>query len=197
MQNKARSPLGVECHKMGLVSVIFYESGFPDEKKGGRSMEREEAFSRVVEAYGQELLRYCHHILCDYQEAQDAVQTAFLKAWERWDRAPAGEGLRPWLYRVCYTGCMDILRRRKRGQNAFREPPREPDYMGPELRQALGMLTAQERGLVFQRVMEGWSYRELEELYHVPAATLRKRYERARDKLAGLLTWEEETNEAG
>ena len=48
LQNKARSPLGVECHKMGLVSVIFYESGFPDEKKGGRSMEREEAFSRAV-----------------------------------------------------------------------------------------------------------------------------------------------------
>ena len=58
-------------------------------------MEREEAFSRVVEAYGQELLRYCHHILCDYQEAQDAVQTAFLQAWVGWDRAPAGEGLRP------------------------------------------------------------------------------------------------------
>ena len=115
-------------------------------------MEREEAFSRVVEAYGQELLRYCHHILCDYQEAQDAVQTAFLKAWERWDRTPAGEGLRPWLYRICYTGCMDILRRRKRGQNAFREPPREPDYMGPELRQALGMLTAQERGLVLSLI---------------------------------------------
>ena len=99
-------------------------------------MEREEAFSRAVEAYGQELLRYCHHILCDYQEAQDAVQTAFLKAWERWDRAPAGEGLRPWLYRVCYTGCMDILRRRKRGQNAFREPPREPTELADPVDEA-------------------------------------------------------------
>lgn len=68
--------------------------------------------------------------------------------------------------------------------------------MGPELRQALGRLTAQERALIFQRVMEGWGYRELEAVYRIPAATLRKRYERAKDKLARLLTEQEEKNEA-
>ena len=34
----------------------------------------------AVARYGQALLRYCHHILCDYHEAQDAVQTALLPA---------------------------------------------------------------------------------------------------------------------
>ena len=55
-------------------------------------MEREERLTRAVEQYGQELLRYCHHILCDYHEAQDAVQTAFLKAWERAGSMPVGGG---------------------------------------------------------------------------------------------------------
>lgn len=59
-------------------------------------MEREERLTRAVEQYGQELLRYCHHILCDYHEAQDAVQTAFLKAWERAGSLPHGEELWRW-----------------------------------------------------------------------------------------------------
>lgn len=160
-------------------------------------MESEERLTRAVEQYGQELLRYCHHILCDYHEAQDAVQTAFLKAWERAGSLPPGEELRPWLYRVCYTTCMDILRRRKRAENIRpAQPKQDTDYMGPELRQALGQLTAQERALIFQRVMEGWGYRELEAVYRIPAVTLRKRYERAKDKLARLLTEQEEKNEA-
>lgn len=159
-------------------------------------MEREEEFAQAVADYGQELLRYCHHILCDYHEAQDAAQTAFLKAWERWDSLRPGSDVRPWLYRLCYTACMDVLRRRKRQRLLPEEGPREPDYMSPELRQALGELTARERALVFQRVMEGWSYRELEELYRVPAATLRKRYERAKSKLARLLTQEEASYDA-
>ena len=120
-----------------------------------------------------------------------------MKAWERAGSLPVGEELRPWLYRVCYTTCMDALRRRKRAENLRpAQSGHDTDYMGPELRQALGQLTAQERALIFQRVMEGWGYRELEAVYRIPAATLRKRYERAKDKLARLLTEQEEKHEA-
>ncbi len=51
-----------------------------------------------------------------------------------------------------------------------------------------GALTAQERGLVFGRVMEGRPHSELAQIYGQSAATLRKRYERARGKLARALT---------
>lgn len=32
----------------------------------------------VVDKFGYHLLRYCHNILCDYYEAQDAVQITFI-----------------------------------------------------------------------------------------------------------------------
>ena len=56
------------------------------------------------------------------------------------------------------------------------------------LRAALSVLTPEERGLVFGRVMEGRSYEELSQIYGPSAAALRKRYERARKKLALALS---------
>lgn len=152
-------------------------------------------FGAAVAQYGQPLLRYCHHILCDYHEAQDAVQTAFLKAWEGREKFRAGTSLSAWLYRLAYTTCVDILRSRK--LRLLPPPEREGrDFIGPELRRALETLTPRERALVFSRVMEERPYQELEEIYHTPAATLRKRYERARAKLARALTEQEGTYEA-
>ena len=149
----------------------------------------EEALAAAIRQYGQGLLRYCHHILCDYHEAQDAVQITFCKAWERRTRCRTG-ALPAWLYRMAYTTCVDILRQRKRWR-PLPPAPEGTDYIGPELRTALEALSPEERGLVFGRVMEGRSYEELSGIYGKSAATLRKRYERARKKLARLLTQEQ------
>lgn len=143
----------------------------------------------VIGRYGQALLRYCHHILCDYHEAQDAVQDAL--------RGPGVGGTS--------SGRVPIWRRGstswpitpvstcsgRGGGNSLPLPPpsgHNPDYIGPELRAALSVLTPEERGLVFGRVMEGRSYEELSQIYGPSAAALRKRYERARKKLALALS---------
>ncbi|HIY21542.1 MAG TPA: sigma-70 family RNA polymerase sigma factor [Candidatus Flavonifractor merdigallinarum] len=151
--------------------------------------EEEDALSQMIDRYGQPLLRYCHHILCDYHEAQDAVQITFYKAYTHRARFQPGTNLSAWLYRLAYTTCVDLLRRRKR--QLFAPPPapaENTDYIGPELRQALLTLSAEERALIFGRVMEERSYEELAQMLGKSAATLRKRYERARGKLARALT---------
>ena len=82
---------------------------------------------------------------------------------------------------------MDGLRARRRQLFASPPPERGTDYIGPELRAALEGLSPQERGLVFSRVMEGMCYEELSEVYGASPAALRKRYERAKKKLARSL----------
>ena len=64
----------------------------------------EQALADAIALYGQPLLRYCHHILCDYHEAQDAVQTTFVKAWLRRHTLRGGgqDNERAWLYRIAY-----------------------------------------------------------------------------------------------
>lgn len=147
----------------------------------------EECLTATVERYGPALLRYCHHVLCDYHEAQDAVQDAFLRAWDRRRRFQAGSNLCAWLYKLAYHACVDQLRARRRQLFAPPPPERGTDYIGPELRAALEELSPQERGLVFSRVMEGRSYEELSQVYGAAPAALRKRYERAKKKLARSL----------
>ena len=135
----------------------------------------EECLTAAVARYGQPLLRYCHHVLCDYHEAQDAVQNTFLRAWDRRAQFRAGSNLSAWLYKLAYHACVDGLRARRRQLFASPPPERGTDYIGPELRAALEGLSPQERGLVFSRVMEGMCYEELSEVYGASPAALRKR----------------------
>lgn len=94
------------------------------------------------------------------------MQDALLRAWSRRNRFRAGTNLEAWLYKLAYHACIDLLRQRRR--QLFAPPPpsgHNPDYIGPELRAALSVLTPEERGLVFGRVMEGRSYEELSQIY--------------------------------
>lgn len=146
----------------------------------------EDALAELMALLSQPLLRYCHGILCDYHEAQDAVQTAFIKAYDHRGRIPIG-ALSPWLYRAAYTTCIDLLRRRRlrRTVSPPSPAPSEP-YMRGELREALLSLSPPERAILFSRVA-GATYEELEKVYHLSPAALRKRYQRAKDKLAHYL----------
>ena len=145
----------------------------------------------AIELYGQPLLRYCHNILCDYHKAQDAVQITFIKAYNKRKIFKKGHSLSAWLYGIAYTTCMDILRNKKM---LFFIPEinkstvnTSTDFISDDLKEALLKLTGAERALIFSRVIDEKSYKELELIYQVSATTLRKRYERAKKKLIKAL----------
>lgn len=149
----------------------------------GGEAELEEA----MRLYSQPLLRYCHNILCDYEEAKDVVQMTFIKAYEKRQSFRGGTCFAAWLYRIAYTNCMDCLRKKK--WQIFWQVPKskESNYISEELEEALFTLKPLERAIIFSRVIDEKSYVELEEIYGISASTLRKKYERAKKKLAKAL----------
>ena len=147
--------------------------------------------------HGNAILRYCHLLLGDYHEAQDVAQTTFLRAfYSPGGRRYSVDNISPILYKIAYNCSMDILRRRKRFFNFLeREKHTAPqaytmptdDGMSEEVSAALDVLSPKDRALVISRLVDGMDYDALSQIYNTSAATLRKRYERAKKKLADAL----------
>ena len=153
----------------------------------------------IVSKYGQPILSYCHGILRNYHDAQDAVQITFIKAHTKRAHYRENISLSAWLYRIAYNTCIDILRKRWIGISNWKKEPADEgsyqmdeQYMHDTLSDALSRLSAKDRALVFNRVIDGMSYEELAEIYKTSEAALRKRYERAKKKLATFLEKEKE-----
>jgi RNA polymerase sigma factor (sigma-70 family) len=70
----------------------------------------ERAFEAIVERYRKPLYRWCRTILPDAR-AEDAVQTAFLKAWSALESGTEVGDLKPWLYRIARNAALDNARK--------------------------------------------------------------------------------------
>src|ERR1700749_2439824 len=81
----------------------------------GRAASRAEVngFARVYERHHQALYRYCRSILRHEQDAQDALQTAMMRAFVALQDERRDLELRPWLFRIAHNEAMNILRRRR------------------------------------------------------------------------------------
>jgi RNA polymerase sigma-70 factor (ECF subfamily) len=74
----------------------------------------EPAFAAAVERHRRELHVHCYRMLGSFEEAEDALQEALLRAWRGRATHTGDDGLRAWLYRIATNVCLDALRRRKR-----------------------------------------------------------------------------------
>lgn len=69
---------------------------------------------KVMEQYTAQLLAKAFSILHHHQDAEDAMQNTYLKAWHCRETIRSEANCLAWLNRIVYHECMDILRKRKR-----------------------------------------------------------------------------------
>jgi RNA polymerase sigma-70 factor (ECF subfamily) len=78
------------------------------------------AFTAVVERHRRELHVHCYRMLASFDEAEDALQETYLRAWRHRDQFGGDSLFRAWLYRIATNVCLDMLRRRGRRANRQR-----------------------------------------------------------------------------
>ena len=143
----------------------------------------------LIDTYGKKLLHYATSILSNHQDAEDIVQDVFITAYRNMARFD-GQNLSAWLYKITYNQCINKLKRRKffilRNIPENTIAPEKTTISGETL-YALSQLKPKDRALLYARVMEGYSYEELSKQMNQSPATLRKRYERVKKKLADHL----------
>jgi RNA polymerase sigma-70 factor (TIGR02960 family) len=72
------------------------------------------AFTDLTERHRRELHVHCYRMLASFDEAEDAVQETFLRAWRSRGTFDGSSLFRAWLYRIATNVCLDMLRRNSR-----------------------------------------------------------------------------------
>src|SRR3989442_9826808 len=83
-------------------------------------------FAALTERDRPALIVYCYRMLASFDDAEDAVQETFLRAWRSRDSFDGSSLVRAWLYRIATNVCLDTLRRSARrlpAMHSFAEVP--------------------------------------------------------------------------
>jgi RNA polymerase sigma factor (sigma-70 family) len=74
---------------------------------------RDERFEEIFKRHHAPLLAYCRHMLGNREEAEDALQQAFLRAHRAFSRGTGPREVRPWLYAIARNCCLSAIAARR------------------------------------------------------------------------------------
>ena len=93
-------------------------------------MSDEAEFETLAARHRRELHVHCYRMLGSFDEAEDALQEALLRAWRGYARADDSQP-RAWLYRIATNVCLDLLRQRQSRQAVAMRSVAEVPWLQP------------------------------------------------------------------
>ncbi|MBN2984510.1 sigma-70 family RNA polymerase sigma factor [Cohnella algarum] len=69
---------------------------------------------KLFESYKPGLTSFCYRMLGSIDDADDAVQETYIRAWQSWDVFRQEASIKTWIYRIASNLCLDKLRQAKR-----------------------------------------------------------------------------------
>jgi RNA polymerase sigma-70 factor (ECF subfamily) len=149
---------------------------------------RPEDFEAVVTKHENRLYRTALAITGNMSDAEDIVQEAFLRAYERAPDFEIEEHEKAWLIRVTVNLCNSRLRSpwRKRIVSLLESyPASEPEQY--ELLKQIMTLPPKYRAVIHLLYYEGYSSKDISELTGQKESTVKSHLTRARQKLKSIL----------
>ncbi len=167
-----------------------------------------ESFGVLVERHQRRLFRLCERMLHNPEDAGDAAQEVFLKAFRKaGSYRPRGK-VYTWLYRIAVNHCLNVLRRRKlarflsfgevggSGDAEDDRPEFDPEDAAPDAEQQLearrrwratreliDQLPAGQRAVLVLAKFEGLSYRQIAAVLEISEGAVESRLFRAVQRL--------------
>ena len=156
-----------------------------------------EAFARFVTRYTDPAYAIALSILRHEQDAEDAVQAAFIRALERIGQLRPGSRFGPWFYRVLRSTCLNLRRRELlRTHSELTEtaasrddPHREFERSDARKRvlEALEQLPERQRTAVMMYDLEGYDHGEIAAILGIAVGTSRANLHHGRHALRRIL----------
>jgi RNA polymerase sigma factor (sigma-70 family) len=154
----------------------------------------DEAFRAIHDRYHKRLFAYARQMLPARQDAEDALQDVFVRAYAGLRASDRQLALRAWLFRVAHNRCVDELRRPappppevlQLVRSSVRDPLAEID-MRESLRRLIDdirRLPDQQRSTLLMRELAGMSYADISASMGISTAAVKSLLVRARLSLA-------------
>jgi RNA polymerase sigma-70 factor (ECF subfamily) len=164
-----------------------------------------EAFGELVRQYQSQALGHALTLLGNLPDALDAVQDAFVAAYEALGRFDASRKFYPWFCTILRHRCYKVLTsRRRRPATAIDDiqllaPPAD-ETLGEEtavVQRVLQELAPEDRELLVLKHLEGLTYEELAQRLGVTAGTVMSRLYHARRRFREKFTARQDDHLAG
>lgn len=153
------------------------------------------AFAGLVAMHQRKAYAIARAIVYVHEDAEDAVQEAFLRAYQALAKFRPEESFGAWLSRIVANAALDITRRRKiRKADELSEyfpdtfsDPGESEELQRRLSHALGRLAQRPRAVIVLHDVEGYTHVEIAKMLDIPEGTARSDLFHARRQLRKLL----------
>lgn len=157
-----------------------------------------EALDRLLAEARPRLYALALRVLCDADDAEDAVQDALVKVWKNLPRFEGRSSFNTWLHRIGVNSALDRRRRRAAGPPVEREESRETadrattetperqyarEEAGFVVRLAMGRLSPAHNEALRLCDLEGESYADIAGATRCPIGTVMSRLYHARRNL--------------
>ncbi len=163
------------------------------------------AFGDIVLKYQDRIYNLCRYMLRNANDAEDAAQDVFLKAYQALPKFRPEASLYTWLYRIATNTCIDY-RKKPLFESLFGDsnegerlvydrvsdaPSPEKLYeskqIGQALQESLGKLSPKLRAIIILKENEDLSYEEIADTLEISMGTVKSRIARAREELQKLM----------
>jgi RNA polymerase sigma-70 factor (ECF subfamily) len=157
-----------------------------------------EAYGELVRRHQQPVFNVCYRLLGHRQEAEDAAQEAFLRAYDRLATFDPGRPFGPWMRRVAANLCLNRLAGERPAGLALDDERTQVDEPGPEkaredaeqsaaVRAAIMALPPHYRAVIELRHFHEMSYDAIAAALGLPVSDVKSHLFRARRRLAEVL----------
>lgn len=160
------------------------------------------AFTELVRRHRSAVYRICYRILGNREDAEDATQEAFIRAYDRLDTFQERSAFRTWVFRLTVNVSLNELDRARRKRSLPLEPEAVRSVPSPEaspeadllksealsrLHEALQLLPPNHRAAIVLHDLEDLTWEEAAASLGVPEGTAKAWAHRGRRRLKELL----------
>ncbi len=151
----------------------------------------------ILTAETENLLKFALRLTGNKSDADDLLQSTFLRALEKADQFEEGTSLRKWASKIMFNMFVTQYRRKTKFETQYDPEPyilaqsiTAPQDHQVELRtvgEAMNQLSDDHREILMMVCVKDMPYQEVSESLNIPVGTVRSRLSRARENLQSIL----------